>query len=148
MVTKGFFQFESIINVIVFLIHLRMLLGLDWRHALIGKWVGGPQKISVWRMKWNESCFGPPVCTYTLNWARRTSWGWWDEWMTLPHARLRLRNRWCTALSRACYLSVTEAPHNIESLRVSGGRDISSLPNLKARIGFELAISDFPSRQL
>ena len=22
---------------------------------------------------------GPPSCTYRLNWARRTSWGWWDE---------------------------------------------------------------------
>ena len=28
-------------------------------------------------------CFGgfrPPLCTYRLNWIRRTSWGWWDEW--------------------------------------------------------------------
>ena len=31
-------------------------------------------------MKWNESGFRPPLCTYTLNWARRTSWGWWDDW--------------------------------------------------------------------
>ena len=31
-------------------------------------------------MKWNESGFMPPLCTYRLNWARRTSWGWWDEW--------------------------------------------------------------------
>ena len=30
-------------------------------------------------MKWNESGFRPPLCTYRLNWARRTSWGWWDE---------------------------------------------------------------------
>ena len=22
----------------------------------------------------------PPLCTYSLNWARRTSWGWWDDW--------------------------------------------------------------------
>ena len=22
----------------------------------------------------------PLLCTYRLNWARRTSWGWWDEW--------------------------------------------------------------------
>ena len=32
------------------------------------------------KMKWNESCFRPPLCTYRLNWARRTSWGWWDDW--------------------------------------------------------------------
>ena len=31
-------------------------------------------------MKWNESSFRPPLCTYRLNWARRTSWGWWDDW--------------------------------------------------------------------
>ena len=61
---------------------------------------------SSWQMKWNESgffsksikcvsvghCywewierlnewdFRPPLCTYRLNWAKRTSWGWWDEW--------------------------------------------------------------------
>ena len=32
------------------------------------------------KMKWNESGFRPPLCTFRLNWARRTSWGWWDEW--------------------------------------------------------------------
>ena len=32
------------------------------------------------RLKWNESGFRPPLCTYRLNWTRRTSWGWWDEW--------------------------------------------------------------------
>ena len=35
---------------------------------------------SGWEMKWNESGFRPPLCTYRLNWARRTSWGWWDDW--------------------------------------------------------------------
>ena len=30
--------------------------------------------------KWNEPGFRPPLCTYRLNWARRTSWGWWDDW--------------------------------------------------------------------
>ena len=23
---------------------------------------------------------GHLLCTYRLNWARRTSWGWWDDW--------------------------------------------------------------------
>ena len=32
------------------------------------------------KKKWNESGFRPPLCTYRLNCARRTSWGWWDEW--------------------------------------------------------------------
>ena len=31
-------------------------------------------------VKWNESGFRPPLCTYRLKWARRTSWGWWDDW--------------------------------------------------------------------
>ena len=31
-------------------------------------------------MKWNESGFRPPLCIYRLIWARRTSWGWWDDW--------------------------------------------------------------------
>ena len=34
----------------------------------------------IHEMKWNESGFRPPLCTYRLNWARRTSWGWWDDW--------------------------------------------------------------------
>ena len=41
--------------------------------------------------KWNESGFRPPLCTYRLNWARRTSWGWWDDWETLS-SRHRIRN--------------------------------------------------------
>ena len=32
------------------------------------------------KIKWNESDFRPALCTYRLNWARRTSWGWWDDW--------------------------------------------------------------------
>ena len=36
--------------------------------------------LSRFKMKWNESGFRPPLCTYRLNWARRTSWGWWDDW--------------------------------------------------------------------
>ena len=45
---------------------------------------GRPQRLSRARLndlrKWNESGFRPPLCTYRLNWARRTSWGWWDDW--------------------------------------------------------------------
>ena len=35
---------------------------------------------NIGKWKWNESGFRPPLCTYRLNWARRTSWGWWDDW--------------------------------------------------------------------
>ena len=31
-------------------------------------------------VKWNESGFRPPLSTFRLNWARRTSWGWLDDW--------------------------------------------------------------------
>ena len=31
------------------------------------------------KMKWIG--FRPALCTYRLNWARRTSWGWWDDWV-------------------------------------------------------------------
>ena len=34
---------------------------------------GGKNKMK-WKLKWNESGFRPPLCTYRLNWARRTSW--------------------------------------------------------------------------
>ena len=39
-------------------------------------WISQPAN----EMKWNESGFRPPLCTYRLNWARRTSRGWWDDW--------------------------------------------------------------------
>ena len=28
----------------------------------------------------NEWGFRSPLCTYSLNWTKRTFWGWWDEW--------------------------------------------------------------------
>ena len=30
-------------------------------------------------MEWNEWGLRPHLCTYRLNWARGTSWGWWDD---------------------------------------------------------------------
>ena len=37
-------------------------------------------RAATWSNEMNESGFRPPLCTYRLNWARRTSWGWWDNW--------------------------------------------------------------------
>ena len=34
------------------------------------------QPVLQQKMKWID--LRPPLCTYRLNWARRTSWGWWD----------------------------------------------------------------------
>ena len=52
-------------------------------HWLSGSWIirtHGRSWTTQNEMKWNESGFRPPLCTYRLNWARRTSWGWWDDW--------------------------------------------------------------------
>ena len=91
----------------------------------------------------NESGFRPLPCTNGLNWARRTSWGWWDD---TPVNAKHLYNictmldqrRWADGViqmfcvcwdcppdtgfeiqtlevwGRARYPSVTEAPHNTE----------------------------------
>ena len=40
----------------------------------------GVRSVIFYSVKWNESGFRPLLCTYRLNWARRTSWGWWDDW--------------------------------------------------------------------
>ena len=43
-------------------------------------WLSITKNSSSAACKWNESGFRPPLCTCRLNWARRTSWGWWDDW--------------------------------------------------------------------
>ena len=63
-------------------------------------------------LKWNESGFRPPLCTYRLNWARRTSCGWWMRWLCPPDTGFEIRA--LAVWGRARYLSVTEAPHNTE----------------------------------
>ena len=53
-------------------------------HIFVNNWdrdeVISPNHMFSLSRKWNESGFRPPLCTYRLNWARRTSWGWWDDW--------------------------------------------------------------------
>ena len=61
--------------------------------------------------KWNESCFRPPLCTYRLNWARRTSWGLRDDW---DDPDTGFKTRALAVWGRARYLSATEAPHNTD----------------------------------
>ena len=39
-----------------------------------------PEDNSLVLYKWNESGFRPLLWTYRLNWPRRASWGWWDDW--------------------------------------------------------------------
>ena len=46
--------------------------------------------------------FRPSVCTYMLNWAMRTSWGWCDEWgdtaLQTPDSKFE---RWCSDAEHA-----------------------------------------------
>ena len=40
-------------------------------------WTSTSEAVPLEMNKWG---FTSPLCTYRLNWAKRTSWGWWDEW--------------------------------------------------------------------
>ena len=87
---------------------------------IVGPYSNNESHLFYWppyrkQVKWNESGFRPPLCTYRLNWARRTSWGWWDDWddtvlQTQDFREIRALAVW----GRARYLSVTEAPHNTD----------------------------------
>ena len=55
----------------------------DYATDMVKSWATNseaPILNNCYPVKWNESGFRPPLCTYRLNWARRTSWGWWDDW--------------------------------------------------------------------
>ena len=58
------------------------ILSLYWRHFdiriyhdYVGSWTSF---CDIYEMEWNKWGFRLPLCTYGLNWARRSSWGWWD----------------------------------------------------------------------
>ena len=71
-------------------------MDLAWDDHFLMWWFWSPYYVNVWDViissiviantfgvvvkKWNESGFRPPLCTYRINRARRTSWGWWDDW--------------------------------------------------------------------
>ena len=89
----------------------------------------------------------PPLCTYRLNWAGRTFWGWWDEW---DDTVLQTQN----SKFEPCDLRRSSLPlgHGGSSqywiFTSEQVRNIMFLWNLNSRAGFEPAISDFLSRQL
>ena len=62
--------------------------------------------------------------------------------------RHRIRISSAGGLRPSTHTLVTEASHNIEYWRVSGEATFLFPYNVKARIGFKPAISDFPYRQL
>ena len=54
----------------------------DVKRQTSGDETAGSVYIRIWcksPVKWNESGFRPPLCTCRLNWAWKTSWGWWDD---------------------------------------------------------------------
>ena len=87
-------------------------------------------------MKWNEWSFMPPLCTYRLNWVRRTSWGWWDEWddtaLKTQDSKFEPRKSEAERATIWNHYEWAEKKHFV-SLK------------LKARVRFEPAISDFSS---
>ena len=68
----------------------------------------------------------------------------WMRWHCPPDTGFEIRALAVWGLTR--YLSVTETPHNIAYFTSKQRRNISFLWNLKARVEFEPAISDFPNQ--
>ena len=58
----------------------RRPLGYERGYLPLFKVADTPFHIQAIGAKMKRMGFRPPLCTYTLNWARRTSWRWWDEW--------------------------------------------------------------------
>ena len=54
-------------------------IGRDWAMICLTMHVNCDALQEKPRRRWNNSGFRPPLCKYRLNWARRTSCGWWDD---------------------------------------------------------------------
>ena len=71
----------------------------------------------LWKIKWNEWGFRPLLCTYKLNWTKRSSW-WWDDWDdTALQTQDSKFEPWRFATET---LPLGHGVTNSESLRVSG----------------------------
>ena len=97
------------------------------------------------QMKWNEWGFRPSLCTKGNLWAWRTFWGCMVRWHCLADTGSEIR-AWRSEVEHAT--SRSRRLPTIFNLYGWEGRNILFLWNLKARVGFEPAISDFPSMQL
>ena len=106
----------------------------DINPMLVKCWASVCTKNARNKMKWMgfQATF---VHVYRLNWDRRISRGWWDEWdETACSSDTWFEMRAQAAWGWVRYLSVTEAPHNIESLRVNAEENFVSL-KLKGQSG-------------
>ena len=92
-----------------------------------------PQNKTLVQGKWNKSGFRPPLCTYRLNWARRTSWGWWDDWDDTVLQTQDFEIRALAVWGWARYLSVTEAPHDTDFHTWMGKKHFLFLSNRRDR---------------
>ena len=87
---------------------------LDQRHTKIDSTC----RVRRAKIKWNESGFRPPLCTYRLNWARRTSWGWWDDWDdTVLQTQDSKFEPWWSEAEHATSRSRVSAGHHIWKYR-------------------------------
>ena len=83
-----------------------------------------------WHMKWNEWVFRPHLCTYRLNWVRRTSWGLWYEWdNTSPTLQIHNSNfaPWLSEAEHVTSRSRPEVSPQYWILRVSKEETFRSL---------------------
>ena len=76
-----------------------------------------------------------PLCAhnYRLNWSRRISWGWWDDFRRHCPPDTWFEIRALTVWGRARYLSVTEAPHNTDFHTWMGNKHFLILSNRRDR---------------
>ena len=118
-------------------------LRIPWKRRMMGQniWEVIAQHGSEWfsssvrtiqesKNKWNQSGFKPLLCTNRLNWARRTSWGWWDEmrWHCPPDTGYEIQTQ--EVWGRARCLPVTEASHNNEFYEWMGKKHFEMNPEL------------------
>ena len=102
-------------------------------HGRLNCWTSIELNNWIDKMKWNEWGFRPIVCTYRLNWARKPPEDRKMRWHYPPDTGFEI---WTSSVwGRTRYLSVTEAPHNIKSLRVSGEETFCFFKNLRPEWG-------------
>ena len=125
---------------------------VDWMLRRLEWWLNVEMSADIHRtqfhkMKRNEWCSRPHLCTYRLKWAWRTSWGRWDEW---DDTALQTQDsKWNLGDLRPCSLPLGHGGSPQYLIFTSEqGRNILFLQDLNARVGFEPAISDFPRMQL
>ena len=107
----------------------------EWMNKWINEWM------NEWMNKWMNGV-SDHLCAYKyrLNWTRRTSWGWWDDWDdTVLQTKDSKFEHWRSgaehATSRSQMLStIPKSLYEWNERR----RNISFLWNLNVRAGYKL----------